>query len=92
VVPGPGHYKQFKEPIATPAVLLPEQLLLNAIQGQRGIQDRARLVRLLLQNGAGQDLEEVNERGETALHAAVRVADAEVRFGLLLCGLASCGL
>jgi hypothetical protein len=61
-----------------------------AIRCKRGIQDRARLVRLLLQNGAGQDLEEVNERGETAPHAAVRVADAEVRFGLLLQGVASC--
>jgi hypothetical protein len=45
------------------------------------MQDRARLVRLLLLHGMpqGLDLEEVNERGETALHAAVRACDAEVR-------------
>jgi hypothetical protein len=79
VVPGPDHYKIFTEPIATPAVLMPEQLLLNAIQSQRGNDHRARLVELLLQRGAGSILEELNELGETALHAAVRGADAQVR-------------
>jgi ankyrin repeat protein len=85
VVPGPDHFKHFKEPVPTPAVLLPEQLLLNAIQCERGTQHKARLVELLLQHkgdGQGLDLEQVNERGETALHAAVRLGDAQVRSAL----------
>ncbi|KAF6261828.1 ankyrin repeat-containing domain protein [Scenedesmus sp. NREL 46B-D3] len=61
--------------------LAPEQLLLNAVSAPAAAAPhKARLVELLLQHGLeqGLGLEEVNERGETALHAAVAVGDAEV--------------
>jgi hypothetical protein len=57
----------------------PDRLLLNAIECS-GRQDDVRLMELLLQRGLGQGLrlELVNERGETALHAAVRNGNAKV--------------
>jgi hypothetical protein len=64
---------------ATPALLVPQLLLLNAIECS-GMPKDVRLVELLLQCGLsrGLGLEHVNKHGETALHAAVRKGNVKV--------------
>lgn len=59
-----------------PARMQPQRLLLNAVNYCELPHDK-RLVELLLQKGV--PVEEVNEDGETALLAAVRLNKVEVR-------------
>jgi hypothetical protein len=58
----------------------PQMLLVNAA-ACRNPPYNARLVELVLKEwqDAGMSLEELNYKGETALHAAVAVGDAKVR-------------
>jgi ankyrin repeat protein len=96
VVPGPERHCSQKQspPTATPAApwAAPDHLLLNAVECN-GRQDAVQLVELLLQRGLNQglNLEQVNQRGETALLAAVRNGNVKVSIsGLLM--LAVCRL
>lgn len=99
VVPGPDHHMLVLDyDIITPPNLQPKMLLLNAVDCS-GLTDDVRLLQLLLQHGVREqqierhrlDLEVSNDRGETALLAAVRKGRAEVGLGHMLFGALSCG-
>ncbi|WIA19922.1 hypothetical protein OEZ85_005812 [Tetradesmus obliquus] len=86
VVPGPDHHMfVLDNDIITPPNLQPKMLLLNAVDCS-GLTDDVRLLQLLLQHGVREqqierhrlDLEVSNDRGETALLAAVRKGRAEM--------------
>ncbi|WIA40215.1 hypothetical protein OEZ86_013600 [Tetradesmus obliquus] len=86
VVPGPDHHMLVLDnDIITPPNLQPKMLLLNAVDCS-GLTDDVRLLQLLLQHGVREqqierhrlDLEVYNDRGETALLAAVRKGRAKM--------------
>jgi hypothetical protein len=78
VLPGDGYYALLVNlaPDDNPD-LRPQMLLVNAVR--HDAPGRARLVKMLLQRGAGFLQETFQESGENALSTAARLGDAEVR-------------